>query len=191
ELNELFKDLLDIGSSNIRKGFSLNLNDKVNINHIIKRSIKLNQNFANNRNIKITTKIADKIADDNFVINLDGKRTKQILTNLISNAIKYSNENTEVKIIADEIENKDNQKFLQIKVVDQGFGMTPNQIKLAFEKYQTIKNPNSNKVDSFGLGLPIVKELVRAQNGKIEVNSKPNYGTEVIITFPNLNQNQN
>ena len=76
------------------------------------------------------------------------------------------------------------QKYLQIIVADQGFGMTPSQVETAFEKYQTIENPNSGKVDSFGLGLPIVKQLVELQNGTIEVRSELNKGTEVKLKFP-------
>ena len=113
------------------------------------------------------------------LIHLDAKRTKQILANLISNAIKYSPEKTEIKICC-----KENQKLLEITVSEQGFGMTFSQIQTAFQKYQTIENPNSGKVDSFGLGLPITKQLVELQHGTIEVRSKVNAGTEIILRFP-------
>ena len=76
------------------------------------------------------------------------------------------------------------RKYSEIIVADQGFGMTPSQVETAFEKYQTIENPNSGKVDSFGLGLPIVKQLVELQNGTIEVRSELNKGTEVKLKFP-------
>lgn len=80
---------------------------------------------------------------------------KQILTNLISNAVKYSPRHSEIKIIC-----KNSDGFLEISVIDQGFGMSTPQIQTAFQKYQTIQNPNSDSVDSFGLGLAITKHLV-------------------------------
>ena len=73
---------------------------------------------------------------------------------------------------------------MEITISDQGFGMTPIQVQTAFTKYKTIENPNSGKVDSFGLGLPIVKQLVELQNGTIEVKSEIKRGTEVTLKFP-------
>ena len=110
---------------------------------------------------------------------LEAKRIKQVLTNLISNAIKYSPENTEVKISA-----KFKDKFLEISIKDQGFGMTAQQVQTAFVKYKTITNPNTGIVDYFGLGLPITKQLAELQNGTIEVKSQPDQGTEVRLFFP-------
>ena len=115
---------------------------------------------------------------------------KQIVTNLISNAIKYSSENTEIKISARcaEVALGDlygaQNKFLEISITDHGFGMTPDQIQTAFQKYQTIQNSNSGIVDSFGLGLPITKQLVELQNGTIDMISEVGKGTEVKLKFP-------
>jgi len=178
ELNDMINDLLDIGSIN-SGSFSINLNNKVDIKDLVRRIVKLNFDLALKR--KITLK--SQVADDVEVIKLDAKRMKQILANLISNSIKYSPQNTEVTISAKNIV-KDKRKFLQIIVADQGFGMTADQVTRAFQMYQTIQNPNSGTVDSFGLGLPIVKHLVEAQNGDIEVKSEPNKGTEVVLRFP-------
>lgn len=62
--------------------------------------------------------------------------------------------------------------------------MTAEQVAHAFEKYHIIENPNSGKVDSFGLGLPITKQLVELQKGTISIKSQPNVGTKVILKFP-------
>ena len=182
DLNEIVNDLLDVGS--IASGnFSIDLTNKIDVKEIIKRSIKLNRDFSVRRKVFLK----EETADDIKLINLDAKRIKQILSNLISNAIKYSPENTEVAVLAKNI-SKDEQKLLQIIVSDQGFGMTEDQVKTAFEKYQTVKNQNSGIVDSFGLGLPITKQLVEAQNGKIFVKSEVGKGSEFILEFPYLKQ---
>lgn len=182
DLNEIIHDLLDVGRTSF-DNFSVNLSNEIDVGDLVKRAVKLNRDYAMRRNIKLESEIAPNLGG----IKLDEKRIKQILANLISNSVKYSFENTAIKVVAQNIVEK-NQKYLQISVIDQGFGMTQDQIKIAFEKYQTITNPNSGRIDSFGLGLPIVKQLVEAQNGKIEIKSELNKGTEVIIKFPHLMQ---
>jgi len=175
EMSELVHDLLDVGAINSRN-FSVDMSKKIDVYDVVERAVKLNYDYALRRNISLKTEITKALNP----INLDAKRLKQILTNLISNSIKYSPQNTEVKISAEII----NKKFLEIKIVDQGFGMTESQIEIAFQKYQTISNPNSGAVDSFGLGLPIVKQLTELMNGKIEMKSEVNVGTEVMLKFP-------
>jgi len=174
ELNELVHDLLDVGQ--IASGnFSVDVSKEIDLADVVKRSVKLNYDYALRRNIAIKTEVSAEIKP----IKLDAKRMKQILTNLISNAIKYSPANTEVKIICES-----DEKYLNISVIDQGFGMTLDQLQTAFTKYKTIPNPNSNQVDSFGFGLPITKQLVELQNGEIEVRSEIEKGTEIKIKFP-------
>ncbi len=181
EMNELIHDILDVESAAFSKNFSVDLSKEIDLENVIKRSIKLNYDYSLKRNVSIKTEIANNIKP----IKLDAKRLKQVLTNLISNAVKYSPQKSEIKITAKNLI-EDKQKFLEICVIDQGFGMTKEQIKIAFQKYQTIQNPNSGSVDSFGLGLPITKQIVELQNGKLEVKSQLNQGTEMKIKFPYL-----
>ena len=72
---------------------------------------------------------------------------------------------------------------LQITINDQGFGMTPEQLQKAMERFGVIENANSGRVDSFGLGLPLVRRLVELQLGEMEVQSTSGVGTKVILTF--------
>ncbi len=186
EMKELVLDLLDVGA--IASGnFSVDLGSEIDICDIIKRAVRLNYDYALKRNVSLKIEIADDVK----LIKLDAKRMKQILTNLISNAVKYSPQKSEVKIICKNIAPhplktafKPNPEFLEISVIDQGFGMTKQQIEIAFQKYQTIQNPNSGSVDSFGLGLPITKQLIELQNGNLEVSSEVNKGTAMKMKFP-------
>ena len=188
EMNELVGDIIDVKSAAFSKNFSVDLSQEIDLRNVIKRSVKLNYDYSLKRGVAIKTEIADDIKP----IKLDAKRLKQILTNLISNAVKYSPKNSEVKITAKNL-SQNNQEFLEICVIDQGFGITETQIATAFEKYQTIQNPNSKSVDSFGLGLPIVKELVSLQRGIIKLESKPKKETLVRLSFfyQNLNEIKN
>ncbi len=165
EMNELIHDILDVEAAALSGNFSVDLSKEIDLQDAIKRSVKINYDYSLKRNVSLKTEIAADLRP----IKLDAKRIKQVLTNLISNAVKYSPKQSEVKITAkNSFEN--NQEFLEICVVDQGFGMTNSQIQTAFQKYQTIQNPNSGSVDSFGLGLPITKQLVELQSGKLEVD---------------------
>lgn len=174
ELNELIHDLLDVGAANSGI-FSADISKKISIQDVIRRSIKLNYDYAAARSIVIKSKVSNDIG----LVNLDAKRMKQIITNLISNAVKYSPHKTEIEVKAQITDQK-----LEITISDQGFGMTESQVKTAFVKYKTIQNPNSGKVDSFGLGLPITKHLVELQKGTIGVESEPNKGTKIKLSFP-------
>jgi two-component system cell cycle sensor histidine kinase PleC len=186
DMNELICDLLDVDS--LKSGnFSVDLSKEIDVAKIIKRSVRLNCGYALKRHIEIKSEVSAAIKP----INLDARRLKQILVNLISNAIKYSPENTEIRIEAKQLSMVEGvapedpfANFLQIVIVDQGFGMKPEQVACAFEKYQTFENSNSGKVDSFGLGLVITKQLVELQKGRIEIRSKLNKGTEVELKFP-------
>lgn len=178
EINDLVHDLLDIGQV-FSGNFSIDVSNKIDVRELVHRAVKLNQDFAIRRGIILTQKVAQDIAP----IRLDMKRMKQVLHNLISNAIKYSPEKTEVIVFAQNIVLGEKQ-YLQISVKDHGFGMSEEEVVRSFQKYQTIPNPNSGKVDSFGLGLPITKDLVERQGGKIEVISRVGGGSEFIMQFP-------
>jgi signal transduction histidine kinase len=173
-MGELVHDILDVAQ--VSSGnFSVDLSREIDLRDVVKRAVRLNYDYALRRNVSLKVEMSDEVK----AVKLDAKRMKQVLTNLISNAVKYSPAHKEVKIIC-----KNNSEFLEISVIDQGFGMSAAQIETAFEKYQTIQNPNSGSVDSFGLGLPITKQLVELQNGAIEVNSEVGKGTEMKIKFP-------
>ena len=178
DLNEIIHDILEVNSGT-SGNFTVDLSKEIDVKNLIKRSVKLNYDYATRRGISIKT----EIKDDVFTIKLDAKRMKQILTNLISNAVKYSPKKTEIKINVSNVFER-NVKFLQIIIADQGFGMSKEEIALAFQKYQTLANPNSGKVDSFGLGLPITKQLVELQKGTIEAKSEAQKGTQMILQFP-------
>ncbi len=174
DMDELVHDILDV-SSGVSSNFSVDLSQEIDIGQVVKKAVKLNRDYAIRRNIELRVEISPDVG----LIFLDEKRMKQIMTNLISNAIKYSPNKTLVKVTLTKQEN-----HLEIAVIDQGFGMTSIQVQDAFIKYKTIENPNSEIVDSFGLGLPIVKQLVELQKGTIEAESESEKGTKMILRFP-------
>ena len=110
----------------------------------------------------------------------DGRRILQVINNLLSNAIKYSNDNTTVTITI-YIASDDS---LVLEVHDQGIGMSDDEIKIAFTKYGTVRKEHFNFIESYGLGLPIVKLLLDAHDATMNVISTVNVGTTISIRFP-------
>jgi two-component system OmpR family sensor kinase len=105
---------------------------------------------------------------------------QQIAGNLLENALKYGGEDAPVVITLREAPGES-----IIEVADQGPGMSKDEIDTIFERFQQIESGVGRKVGGVGLGLFIVKSLVDAHRGKIEVESAPGHGTTFRVTFPN------
>lgn len=110
----------------------------------------------------------------------DPLRLKQILINLISNAVKFT-EKGEVKIQVFCSATYGKRYQLEIQIADTGIGMKKSDIGLIFDEYVQIKNETGKKYSGTGLGLSIVKKLVEMQNGEIKVESKSGKGTTVTV----------
>ncbi|HWL65922.1 MAG TPA: ATP-binding protein [Actinomycetota bacterium] len=104
---------------------------------------------------------------------------QQILANLIENALKYSDEGTPVTILVQE---KD--KEATIEVADEGVGMTEEQIQTIFDRFHQLDSSSTRDRGGIGLGLYIVKSLIEAMNGTIEVESRPGEGSSFRVRLP-------
>lgn len=113
-------------------------------------------------------------------ILIDVDKFQQIMTNLIENAAKYSNEGTTITIKTDFSCSSD---YVSIKVIDEGIGIKEEDFDKIFSKFSRIDNPLTRKVQGSGLGLYITKILVEKMNGKISVESSEN-GTTFELYMP-------
>ncbi|MFA8341575.1 MAG: sensor histidine kinase [Rhodothermaceae bacterium] len=116
---------------------------------------------------------------DKFVINGDEFHIVNIITNLIDNAVKYSEENINVAV---KTENTDNGIY--IFVSDKGKGIPRQDIKKIFDTFYRVSTGNIHNVKGYGIGLSYVKTMVEAHNGKIEVTSKVNEGSTFKVYMP-------
>jgi signal transduction histidine kinase len=115
-----------------------------------------------------------------FNVTLDTNLTKRVIYNLLSNAFKYSNENTNVHLTTYDS---------TIEISDEGWGIAEDEISKIFEVYY--RGRKSKSVQGEGLGLTIVLENLKRQNAKINVYSKRDKGTTFKIVFPLSNQDEN
>ena len=117
-------------------------------------------------------------------ISIDRDKFQQIMTNLIENAAKYSNENSTVKIKV--IPAGD---FVSVSVTDKGIGILPENYNRIFTKFSRIDNPLTRKVQGSGLGLYITKNLVEKMGGRISVTSGEGETTfEVLMPIKSMEE---
>ncbi|MBM7607285.1 signal transduction histidine kinase [Lysinibacillus composti] len=113
-----------------------------------------------------------------FQIFADSIRLEQIILNLLDNALKYSEENTEVTLEA----YKNNDQTV-IKVIDHGIGIPLEETELIFEKLYRVEKSRSRAYGGSGIGLAVVKELVEAHGGQIEVTSILGKGSTFTVSI--------
>jgi len=165
-LNMLLEDLIDISmieSGQMRLKFQTSP-----ILPVLNRSIEQFSEEAEKKGLKLSL----KIDNPDLELFFDPERIIQVLTNLLSNSIKYSDKG-EVKIIVDE-----KKHGAKITVRDTGFGISPKDIDRIFERFYRTDRDRSRQIGGTGLGLAIVKHIVEAHNSKIEVDSKIGVGSE-------------
>ncbi len=135
---------------------------------------------ANNKKITMQATFADGIPQ---IINGDPTRLRQILLNLIGNAIKFTDRGS-VKInVSTKVIDK-NYIALNVSIQDTGIGISADRIPHVFESFEQANDTISIKYGGTGLGLPISKKLIKLQNGKIEVESEISKGTKISFSIP-------
>lgn len=118
-------------------------------------------------------------------IIVDSTKMQEILSNLISNAIKYMPEGGKVLIDVQELPyNQEGYTLIQTKVSDTGIGMSEEFLPSLFELFTRERNTTLSKIPGTGIGMAIVKNLVDFMNGSIEVESELGKGSTFTITIP-------
>ncbi|RTL51498.1 MAG: HAMP domain-containing protein [Sphingobacteriales bacterium] len=144
---------------------------------IVQYAIEANQKIALQKNIHLNIHLPDNLPE----VMADKDRTAWVLSNLISNAIRYSYDNSIVEIKVQQINNN-----LQFSVQDFGIGIAPQYINKIFDRYFRIPG---NRNEGTGLGLSICKEFMEAQGGSIHVISDFGSGSTFWFILPVVNTN--
>jgi len=114
-----------------------------------------------------------------YIVEGDPVHLFNAISNLVDNAIKYSNDSPNVII-----ETLNTETGISISIRDSGIGMSPSDLHLIFKKFYRVKQGDRHDVKGFGIGLSYVKKIIELHNGSVEVKSKPGEGSVFSIHLP-------
>lgn len=141
---------------------------------------ELSQTVMGNFESQLREKHLDgQVTGDASTVSIDEGRIQQVITNLVSNAIKYSNDGGIVRIVIE-----DTKDSGIIHVEDSGIGIPQEDLKRIFERFYRTDKSRNRKTGGAGIGLAIVKTIVQAHKGKISVESEEGKGSQFTIVLP-------
>lgn len=151
----------------------------VDVRTVITDVVNIAESQASNRGITIETSLASDLPtpDSRPTLIGDSDRLKQVLLNLVSNAVKYNVENGRITITAAVADVE-----ILLSVADTGHGILPDDMAHLFERFYRI--PGSEGAEGSGLGLSVSQKIVEEHNGRIDVASTVGEGTTFTIHFP-------
>jgi PAS domain S-box-containing protein len=171
-LVRLISDLLNL--SRIESGRALELVlTEVDLEEVIRRVVESQRSYTTVHEFAIV------VAPDLAKIVADRDKVDQVLTNLVSNAIKYSPDGGKITIDAKDLGNQ-----VCVSVTDQGIGIPEEQIGMLFNRFHRVDSRDSRKQYGTGIGLYLVKHLVDAHHGEVKVESKVDEGSTFTFLLP-------
>ena len=170
-MNELVTELLDLGK--IQAG--LDLHPKTfDLTALVQEVLQTVELTAEDKQQQIIFAQQDEVN-----IHADKRRIKQVLLNLIGNAIKYTPDNGEVTI---RIHQKNSG--VEVAVTDTGIGIAAQDLPYVFDKFYRVQSKETSNIKGTGLGLAITRSIIEAHNGRIWVNSTVGQGTTFAFSLP-------
>lgn len=168
-LMRLINQLLDL--QKMEEGnISLQLRQS-DVRELLEQTIGYVSSFARSKAIKL------ELDCPPIVVSFDPDRLGQVVQNFLSNAIKFSPENSTILV-----QGSAGHQFVHVSVKDQGIGISPDAHELIFERYRQLET--EEKKSGTGLGLHICKSIVQAHGGAIGVESEPGRGSKFWFTLP-------
>lgn len=181
----LINELLDI--SKIEAGKMEVFLEEFRLSALVSEVLELSQTLIGEKELKIVTDLPAK----QIVLYSDKIKLKQILINLISNAVKFTEEGS-ITIQAREVDSpaggdaffRSQMDYVSLSVADTGIGMSPEDLQYVYEAFRQVDGSLTRKVGGTGLGLNITKKFIELLQGKIEVDSVKGKGTTFTIIIP-------
>jgi len=197
-LSGIINDLLDISKIEAGKmDFKFELTHIESVIEYVKNNLA---EVAKEKNLVINYK-----SYDTAEVYADSNRIEQVLTNLVSNAIKFTPEAGSIEITSKVVNARELQydhcfeediknlqgNYLQVCVEDHGIGIERKDLNHVFDKFAQIENSLSRQVGGSGLGLPIARQLMESHNGAIWCDSEINKGSKFYFVIPVANDKSN
>lgn len=172
-LLSLINDILDL--SKIEAGHFKLHEDETELDHVIESATRIVRHRAQQANIDIEC----RMPEPPIVVVVDERALKQILINLVSNAVKFSPDGSAISISG-----QLTAKYLRISVTDQGAGIAEDDIPRALTPFTQLDGSLSRQHEGTGLGLPLAKHLTELHGGTLSIESEPGKGTTVHVDLP-------
>ncbi len=172
-LTKLTNEMLTLNNLNTR-GMLLDKSD-FDINQVIRKVAESFEGTCREKHIAIEL----ILTDDKMLVNADMSKIQQVLYNLVDNAIKFSHNDSSIKV---ETTEKHSKVFVSVK--DSGIGIPKEDQKLIFDRFYKSDLSRGKDKKGTGLGLAIVKEIIKAHEENINVISTTGVGTEFIFSLP-------
>ena len=173
----LLNDILD--TSKIEAGQMRVTREPVDVRHKLRNCVSLMEGVAQSKQVRLTVETDDAVPP--FVVS-DSLRLRQILLNLIGNAVKFT-EYGSVKVRAT-IDGPDGEAMLRFDVIDTGVGIAPDRLEVIFQQFKQADDSIARRFGGTGLGLSISSELARLMGGTIAVTSEVGVGTTFSLLLP-------
>ncbi|MBL8162817.1 MAG: GAF domain-containing sensor histidine kinase [Anaerolineae bacterium] len=174
-LSRLASDFLDL--ARLESGRTRLDASRFDLKKLIEESVDVVHPQAGDKGVNIT------IECDHFTANADRGKVKQVLLNLLTNAIKYNRENGSIWVRAEETRGEDDQPFVRVSVQDSGYGISKEHQKHMFEKFYRVSD-TAGFTQGTGLGLAIAKQIIQAHGGQITLESEQGVGSTFAFTIP-------
>lgn len=172
-LERLIEDILALSEIESKK--TNDLSDSFNIKETINEVLIILEPQYSSKNMTIEI----NIDEDSFELKVDRNRFKQMVMNIVENAMKYTPEQGNIKISASKITGG-----ISLSVEDNGMGIPKESLDRIFERFYRVDKARSREIGGTGLGLSIVKHIVQSMNGDIQVESEVDKGSKFTIFIP-------
>lgn len=177
KMEVLIEDLMLLSRIELQE--HIRLKDKVDIKEVIENVILLNSKKISEKKLNVNLNIKEK---ERFVIG-DKEKLSAVFLNLLDNAIKYSGNSKSIRIQSSENTNG-LKNYTSISVIDEGFGIAPEDIHRITERFFRTENAKKLKIEGTGLGLAITKHIINQHRGELKITSKFGKGSEFIVSLP-------
>jgi len=147
--------------------------ERISMKNLISETLKMMRPSADEKGVRLILQIED------IILEIDEDKIKQVFINLISNSLKYTPEGGEVTISSSLAD-----KEFYITIEDTGIGIPPEDLPFIFERFYRVDKSRNRINGGSGIGLTIVKEIIEAHNGSVDVESIPGISTKFIISLP-------
>ena len=172
-LISLINDLLDLAK--IEAGVVVQYRERLSIAEVLEKALEIFKGEAEGKNMTLRLTSTPSLPP----VMADRRNMEEVFLNLLSNAVKYTQEGGWVRVEA-----RPEGSYLCVQVEDNGIGISAEDLPHIFDKFYRVKNAQTRKIVGTGLGLPIVKRIVEAHLGTVEVESQPGSGSKFRVYLP-------